>query len=133
MALSCEVKEAGKVGSSALNNPDKTTLSFTLTIYPSAVKVNPFIGFQLNPILELTEVSCFKLGIPAAFVIASPLRAMRDCTNSPALKEVRVLLKLICCNEGALNPVLTDPLKLKLEVILYREANLKVAIEPKSA
>ena len=70
--------------------------------------------------------------MPAALVISSPFRAIRDCTKAPPLKEVKVLLKLICCKEGALKPELIDPLKLKLDATLYRVANLKVATEPKS-
>lgn len=42
----------------------------------------------------------------------------------PPCTVVKVELKLICCKEGALKPVLTEPLKTKLPATLYRVLNL---------
>ena len=96
------------------------------------MKVKFLDAFQENPVLIFTDFSSFKSGIPAAFVMASPLRASLDSTKSPPRNEEIVLLKLICCSEGALKPVLIDPRQLKVGVILYRVANFPVKIDPKS-
>jgi tryptophan synthase beta chain len=50
--------------------------------------------------------------------------AIRDWINSPPLNDVSVLLKLICCNEGALNPELIEPRILKPRATLTLVASL---------